>query len=69
MTEEKRYLTPAELVDRWGGAIGRGTLANWRTQGRGPDFVKFGGRVLYPVARVEAYETSSLKGANDNADR
>ena len=25
----------------------RGTLAQWRHYGRGPEYVKFGGRVLY----------------------
>ena len=67
MRDQKLYLTPGDLVSRWGGAIGRGTLANWRAQGRGPDFVKLGGRVLYPLERVEAFEAQSTRGANDNA--
>ena len=31
------------------------TLHNWRAQGRGPAFVKLGGRVLYPIRDLEAF--------------
>ena len=31
------------------------TLANWRTQGHGPGFVKVGGRVVYRVSDVDAW--------------
>ena len=43
--DNKLYRTddPALLV------IGRPqTLAHWRSQGRGPTYIKVGGRVLYP---------------------
>jgi hypothetical protein len=66
-SENKKNLTPAELVDRWGGAIGKATLANWRAQGRGPDFIKVGGRVVYPVAAIEAYERENTKGGRQDA--
>lgn len=71
MTEAK-FLTPAELVERWAGAVTLGTLANWRSRckpGRqvGPAFQKIGSRVLYPLAAVMAYESANLVGAmNDN---
>lgn len=50
------FLTPDQVVDRWGGAIGRGTLANWRAKGRGPTFMKVGARVVYPLADLVAWE-------------
>ena len=51
------YLTPKELAERWRNIVTLSTLDNWRSsQNRGPRFVKIGGRVLYPVAEVEAYE-------------
>lgn len=53
-------LTPAEVVARWNGAYSVGTLANWRSQGIGPAFVKIAGRVLYPLADVQAYEEGAL---------
>lgn len=60
------YLTPAEVVKKWNGAVTVGTLANWRAQGRGPAFVKFGTRVRYPVSQLEQWETRHLHAANDN---
>lgn len=55
------YLTPTELSARWGGHIKINTLANWRSDpdGRGPDYIKFGHKVLYPLSAVEAYERAN----------
>jgi hypothetical protein len=74
MTEkqQRNFLTPAEVVARWDGAITTGTLANWRSKSTpakpvGPAFQKFGTRVRYPLAAVEAYERANHVGAaNDN---
>lgn len=55
-TAAQEFLTPTQLVARWGNAIGEGTLANWRAQGRGPKFVKLGAKVVYRLADVEDYE-------------
>ena len=55
-TSRPQFLTPAQLSDRWGGMIGPRTLANWRSQGNGPPFVKIGGAIAYRLADVEAYE-------------
>ncbi|MGN8094746.1 helix-turn-helix transcriptional regulator [Methylobacterium sp. 22177] len=54
--QAQRFLTPLELSSRWSGTIGVTTLANWRSRGRGPKYAKIGGRVLYPVAQVVAWE-------------
>lgn len=51
-----RLLTPAELVTRWRDSITLVTLATWRSRKQGPPYVKVGGRVLYPLDGVEAYE-------------
>lgn len=66
VAERRTFLTPDELVERWSGAVTRGTLANWRSQGEGPAFVKFGNRVRYPMVKVEAWEAANLRAANDN---
>jgi hypothetical protein len=52
----EKMLTPAELVNRWNGAITVPTLANWRWVGKGPSFVKLGTKVVYPETAVIAYE-------------
>jgi hypothetical protein len=54
-----KYLTPAELCERLSRKITTKTLANWRSMGKGlmgPDFVKLGGKILYPLSRVIAWE-------------
>jgi hypothetical protein len=61
-SSEPEYLQPRELAARWRGVVTLSTLDNWRSQSRGPRFVKIGGRVLYPVAEVEAYEARNLRG-------
>jgi hypothetical protein len=54
------HLTADELATRW--RMSPGSLQNWRTQGKGPKWIKFGKRVLYPLAVVEKYEADRLKG-------
>ena len=61
-SSEPEYLQPRELAERWRGVVTLSTLDNWRSQNRGPRFVKIGGRVLYPVVEVEAYEARNLRG-------
>lgn len=53
---DKRYLTPAELSERFEKRISPRTLSNWRCAGTGPKFVKLGGRILYPLEQVEEWE-------------
>lgn len=52
-------LTPKELADRW--HYSTSTLANMRTDGDGCPYIKFGRRILYPLAEVEAYERKHLR--------
>lgn len=65
MSNDTKFLTPAELSKRWNGAVTTGTLANWRNQGKGPAFQKIGSRVLYRLDQVVAYEAANVV-ANDN---
>lgn len=66
MAQTAEYLTPAQLILRWDGAVTTGTLANWRSKGEGPAYSKFGSRVRYPIAKVVAWEEKNLRGDNDN---
>lgn len=68
MAQTAEYLTPAQLVLRWDGAVTTGTLANWRSKGEGPAYSKFGSRVRYPIAKVMVWEAANLHHANDNQE-
>lgn len=75
-SENPQFLTPAQVVERWNGAVTTGTLANWRSKSTtaapvGPAFQKFGSRVRYPLAAIEAYEAANAVGvvANDNSEQ
>ena len=52
------FLTPNTVASRYNGAITVRTLANWRSIGQGPDYVKIGGKVLYPLTSVQDWEKS-----------
>lgn len=52
--------TPSELARRW--RISRKTLANWRSLGRGPRWIKIGHAVRYPIAEIQRAEKQHLDG-------
>lgn len=52
------FLTPQQVADRYSSAITPRTLANWRSTGQGPDYVKIGGKVMYPVDALLTWEAS-----------
>lgn len=66
MAQTAEFLTPAQLILRWDGAVTTGTLANWRSKGEGPAYSKFGSRVRYQIAKVVAWEAKNMHGDNDN---
>ena len=47
-------LNQKELAERW--TISARTLERWRWKGDGPAFLKIGGRVVYRIEDVLAYE-------------
>jgi hypothetical protein len=54
------HLTQLELADRW--RLSGRTLEKWRHTRRGPRYLRVGGRILYPIEEVEAYEAEHLRG-------
>lgn len=63
-------LTDAQLAERW--QLSRGTLANQRSQGRGPSYLKIAGRVRYRRSDIEAFERAGLvelRSAQSDRDR
>lgn len=55
-TPRKLFLSPSELVERYNGKVTVRTLANWRSAGISPPFTKVGGRILYRLEDIEAWE-------------
>lgn len=47
------------MAARYDGRFAITTLANWRSQGKGPKFRRLGGRIFYALADVEAWEQNN----------
>jgi predicted site-specific integrase-resolvase len=62
-----KHLNQINLSDRWN--ISHRTLERWRWTGEGPKFIKLGGRVLYRLQDVEAYEAEQLRDRTVGATR
>jgi predicted site-specific integrase-resolvase len=56
-----RHLNQINLADRWN--ISHRTLERWRWTGEGPRFVKLGGRVVYRLEDVEAFERDQVRAS------
>jgi hypothetical protein len=54
-----RHLHQADLARRWN--ISPRTLERWRWLGQGPRFLKIGGRVVYRLEDIEAFEAAQLR--------
>lgn len=55
-SDEDVLLTPDMLYDRWQGRIAHGTLANWRVSGKGPKFIRIGGKPFYRLTDIREFE-------------
>lgn len=68
---ESDFLTPDELVSRYKGNISVKTLANWRTKGGGPEYMKIGGKIMYSMdavtmwERLRTYGSTAFRAAGD----
>ncbi len=54
-----QHFNQVELSRRW--RLSPRTLERWRFQGTGPQYLKVGGRVVYRLEDVEAYEAEQLR--------
>jgi hypothetical protein len=54
-----RHLHQRDLAERW--RISERTLERWRWLKLGPAYIKIGGRVVYALDDVEAYEARRRK--------
>jgi hypothetical protein len=57
--KEVTHLHQVELARRW--RMSPRTLERWRWLGLGPQHIKIGGRVIYRLADIEAYEAENLR--------
>ena len=53
------HINQVELSRRW--RLSPRTLERWRCQGTGPAFLKVGGRVVYRLDDIEAYEADQRR--------
>jgi hypothetical protein len=53
-----RHLNQVDLSRRW--KLSPRTLERWRWLGQGPRYLKVGGRVVYRIEDIEAYEEQQL---------
>ena len=51
-------LSENELAARWG--LSPKTLQRWRSEGRGPNYLKLSKRVTYPLEEVDDFELRAL---------
>ena len=61
--EQREHLSAKLLARRWG--LSHRTLERWRHDGGGPAYLKIGGRVVYRLADIEAYEAAQLRNATN----
>lgn len=54
-----KFLNQRDLALRW--QISPKTLEAWRSQRRGPAYLKIGGRVLYRLEDIEAWEAEQVR--------
>jgi predicted DNA-binding transcriptional regulator AlpA len=57
------HLSTRELAERWN--ISRRMLDRWRWAGEGPRFLKLGGRVVYRLEDIEAFEAAHVRSRTD----
>lgn len=59
--KSKTHITPTETAKRLG--ISERTLANYRTEGRGPKWGKVDGKVMYENVAVNEYQSRQKRQA------
>ncbi len=53
------HLSQTDVAERW--QISPRTLERWRWEGAGPIHLKIGGRILYRIEDIEAFEQRALR--------
>ena len=62
-----KHLNQVDLSRRW--SLSPRTLERWRWLGEGPQYLKVGGRVVYRMEDIEAYEAQNLRDSTSAEGR
>jgi len=62
-----KHLNQHELSRRW--TLSERTIERWRFTGEGPQFIKLGGRVVYRLEDIEAFELRHIRQATPGMTR
>lgn len=66
---DHEYLRPEEVAARYRGEITVGTLRNWRALRIGPDYIKVGKSVLYPIDKLNEWDRQNLVACGQRSQR
>jgi hypothetical protein len=55
MTDSVKHLTQNDLANRWNKSVH--TIERYRCEGTGPVYLKIGGKVMYRLIDIEAFES------------
>lgn len=61
------HLSQTDLAKRW--RMSPRTLERWRYTGEGPHFMKIGGRVIYRLDDIEAFEGQQIRQVTPGISR
>jgi hypothetical protein len=61
-----KHLNQIELSRRW--SLSHRTLERWRWLKKGPPYLKIGGRVVYELAEIEAFEAEQRRYASASSN-
>ena len=61
------HLSQTDLANRW--RLSPRTLERWRFTGEGPRFIKLGGRVIYRLENIEAFEARQIRQVTPGISR
>jgi hypothetical protein len=59
-----KHFNQVQLSRRW--SLSPRTLERWRWLKQGPDYLKIGGRIVYRLEDVEAFEANKLQQPSAN---
>ena len=62
-----RHFNQVQLARRWN--LSERTLERWRWLKQGPSYIKIGGRVVYTLDDVEAFETARRRSPSTAGSR
>jgi hypothetical protein len=66
-TAPSRRLMPPAAAGEYLGGIAKQSLAKWRCEGRGPEFVRVGGRIMYERSALDAWVDARRRNSTSEA--